>query len=152
LSVHSPRHIATLCALLAAAQPACLHAAPGLREGAFGLRTPLSADHALEYLMGIVLVMIALGVFAWLMRRLQTRIGSAGASLRIAAALPLGGKERLLLVEVEGERLLLGVGPGGVQLVRRLRGNGAGTGSASAAATPPQDTWLARTLRGAAAR
>ena len=150
--MHSPRYIATLCALLAAVQPACLRAAPALREEAPGLRAPLSADHALEYLMGIVLVMVALAVFAWLMRRLQARIGSAGASLRIAAALPLGGKERLLLVEAEGERLLLGVGPGGVQLLRRLRGNGAGTGIASTVATPPQDTWLARTLRGAAAR
>jgi hypothetical protein len=41
-----------------------------------------------------------------------------------------------------------------VQLVRRLRSNGAVSSPAigNAAAAPEQDTWLARTLRGAAAR
>lgn len=143
-------HIAWACALLSAAQPAWSQGQPALREQSAGLRAPLSADHALEYLLGIVLVMLALGVFAWLMRRLQARLGASSASLRVAAALPLGGKERLLLVEVEGERLLLGVGPGGVQLVRRLRGTGSREASVDAALA--QDSWLARTLRGAAAR
>lgn len=150
MNVRSSCPIVIACALLAAAHPAWPQSVPALREHGASLRTPLSADHALEYLLGLVIVMLALGVFAWLMRRLQARIGAGSASLRVAAALPLGGKERLLLVEVEGERLLLGVGPGGVHLVRRLRGTQSRAASLDTAQA--QDSWLARTLRGAAVR
>lgn len=110
----------------------------------------LPADHALEYVLGIVIVLIALGVFAWVMRRVQARIGAGNASLRVSASLPLGGKERLLVVEAEGERLLLGVGPGGVQLLRRLRA--VRTHDVSEASGIAPDSWLARTLRGAVVR
>jgi len=144
------RHIVRACALLATAHPALLLAAPGLRGEAAAVRAPQAAEHALEYVLGIVAVMIALGVFALLMRRMQARLGNGSSALRIAASLPLGGKERLVLVEAEGERLLLGVGPGGVHLVRKLREQGSrGAGADGAIA---QHSWLARTLHGAAAR
>ena len=122
-------------------------AAPSLRtEGV--APSALTPGPAAEYLLGVVLVMLALAAFAFVMRRLQMRVGGARGALRVCAALPLGGKERVVIVEAEGERLLLGVGPGGVKLLRKLK-PGAATPELAAA---PGNTWLARTLNGGAAR
>lgn len=122
-------------------------AAPSLRtEGV----TPsaLAPGQAGEYLVGVVLVMLALGAFAFVMRRLQMRIGGAQGALRVCAALPLGGKERIVIVEAEGERLLLGVGAGGVKLLRKLKPRDASPALPAA----PGNTWLSRTLNGGVAR
>jgi flagellar protein FliO/FliZ len=136
--------------LLGAHVPGAL-AAPGLRSAeSAAARAPLSAEYALEYVLGVVVVMLALGAFAYVLRRMQRVAGGGAGSLRVAASLALGGKERLVLVEAEGERLLLGVGPGGVQLVRRMRGR-----QADGAGAPPvlaAGSWLARTLNGGVAR
>jgi flagellar protein FliO/FliZ len=105
----------------------------------------LAPGDAVEYLLGVVTVMCALGVFAYVLRRLQQRQAFGTSSpMRVRGSLPLGGKERLLLVEAEGERLLLGVSPGGVQLVHRLSPLEvvAPTGEAA------EGTWLNRVLNG----
>jgi flagellar protein FliO/FliZ len=51
---------------------------------------------------------------AWLVRRAPFSIGRANGPLKVLAALPLGAKERLLLVEARGTELLIAVSPAGV--------------------------------------
>ena len=115
-------------------------ATPKLGDGTSShpLMTP---GYAVEYLLGVVLVMVALGVFAVLLRRLQGRVGGGQEGLRMRASLPLGGKERLVVVQVQDETLLLGVSPGCVQLVSKL----ASTQMAQEPAATG-DSWLSRTL------
>ena len=126
-------------------QGAHVSAAPGLRgEGA--APSLMAPGYATEYLLGVVTVMLALGVFAFVLRRLQQRQAfGGGGAMRVCASLPLGGNERLVLVEAEGERLLLGVGAGGVQLVSRLsplERETPGPGD------PVEGNWLRRVLNG----
>lgn len=78
-------------------------------------------------LLAIVLAMgVVLGLawaVIWLLRRVQDRqMGGgegdeSGRQLRFVRALPIGPRERLVLVEVAGEQLLVGVGGGLVTLV-----------------------------------
>lgn len=66
-------------------------------------------------LAGVVALIVALG---WVARRIPGFIGRANGPMRVISSLPLGQKERLVLV-VAGERqLLLGVAPGSVQLLK----------------------------------
>ena len=102
----------------------------------------LPPGYATEYLMGVVLVLALLGAAAWGVRRLQGHVAGPRAGLRVEASLALGGKERLLIVEVEGERLLLGAGAGGVRTLSRLAAR-----DGAPAPDLPADGWLARTLR-----
>lgn len=139
------RHIVVAPFLVIAADVA---AVTGTRSDKV-LAGPFAPGQAVEYLLGVAAVMCALGAFAYVLRRLQQRQAFGAASfMRVRGSLPLGGKERLLLVEAEGERLLLGVSPGGVQLVHRL--------SPIEAMAPTRDAgdgkWLSRVLNGEGSR
>lgn len=84
---------------------------PGLAEG-----------DLLRSLFAIVAVFGLLGVLAWAVKRgrlgpLQRR----GGLLAIEATVPLGERRALMVVAVEGRRLLLGLTPAQVTLVTELR-------------------------------
>jgi flagellar protein FliO/FliZ len=87
---------------------------------------------------GILSLTLVIGFIfgaAWLVRRAPFSIGRGNGPLKVLAALPLGAKERLLLVEARGIELLIAVSPAGVFNV--------GTPSAQqhAARTPPEPTF-----------
>jgi flagellar protein FliO/FliZ len=66
-----------------------------------------------------VVVGLLLGVLYLLRRGTQYRRGASG--LAVESALGLGERRSLVIVTVEGRRLLLGVGPGHVSLVTELQ-------------------------------
>ena len=72
---------------------------------------------------------------AWLVRRAPFSIGRGNGPLKVLAALPLGAKERLLLVEARGTELLIAVSPAGVFNV------GAPSAQAQVARTPAEPTF-----------
>lgn len=61
----------------------------------------------------------------WLLKKLQDRqLGVDGetadiGNIRFLRSLPLGQRERVALIEVNGERLLLGITAGGISLLAR---------------------------------
>ena len=61
---------------------------------------------ALSLLM-VVLLIIGLGFF---LKKLNPNIGN-NSDFKVVRSLPLGTKERLLVVEIDGKQLLLGVTP-----------------------------------------
>lgn len=63
-------------------------------------------------LAGIVALIVLAG---WLGRRVQVRARPGGRRLRCVETLALGARERVLLLDADGKRLLLGVGAGGVR-------------------------------------
>lgn len=66
-------------------------------------------------LAGIVALIVLLG---WVVRRVPGIVGRAQGSMRVISSLPLGQRERLVLV-VAGERqLLLGVAQGSIRLLK----------------------------------
>lgn len=79
---------------------------------------------AMEVLSGILALAVVLGL-AWvslrLLKRFNVGLGSAPGApgLKFLRALPLGPRERLVVVAYEGEVLLLGVSAGQVTLLDR---------------------------------
>lgn len=88
-----------------------------------GIGTVLSSILAVVLALGLVLG-LAWGAI-WLLKKLQDRqLGISGApddrdDIRFLRALPLGQRERVTLVQIGGERLLLGVTAGGISLLAR---------------------------------
>ncbi len=81
----------------------------------------------LQQLLGLGVALAAVLALAWLaiwlMKRFQlasfARGAGAASDLRFVRALPLGPRERLVVVEWRGETLLLGVTAGSVSVVDR---------------------------------
>ena len=94
---------------------------PGLTLG--GDVTPL-APRAIITTIVVVLVMAAA---AWALRR-RTGLGRARHQrVAIETAVSLGERRSLVIVSVEGRRLLLGVAPGHIGLVTELAASATGS-------------------------
>jgi flagellar protein FliO/FliZ len=68
----------------------------------------------------LALVLTAVFVAAWLLRRVRGFGRNAGSTLDVIADLPLGPKERAVLVRVGKVQLLIGVAPGRVTTLHVL--------------------------------
>lgn len=68
-----------------------------------------------QMLLGLGLVLALILGAAWLLRRFAPLRGIGGEVIRLRGGLALGARERLVLVEVDNVRLLVGVAPGRVQ-------------------------------------
>jgi flagellar protein FliO/FliZ len=67
-------------------------------------------------IMSLALVIGFIFAAAFIAKRMPFGLGTRGngGALKVLAALPLGPKERLLLVQAKGEELLIAVSPAGV--------------------------------------
>ncbi len=62
-----------------------------------------------EVALGLLVVVVAILAIGWFMRRLYPGGVASVQALKVLAALPLGPRERLLLVDAGGAQLLIGV-------------------------------------------
>lgn len=68
-------------------------------------------------LAGVIALIVAA---AWLMRRMGNLTGQRNEQLRVVAALSMGARERVVLMQVGEQQLLLGVAPGRIQTLHVL--------------------------------
>jgi len=74
----------------------------------------------LKMLLALALVLGTIAVMAWGLRRLSPgQVGTAG-DLRVVAAVAVGTKERVVLVDVADTRLVLGVTQGQVSKLMEM--------------------------------
>lgn len=89
------------------------------QSGLVGAATPDLVPSVWRMFAALAVVLALLGGLAWLLRRgLRLKRGSSG--LGVESALPLGERRSLVVVTVEGRRLLLGLAPNHVSLVTEL--------------------------------
>ena len=74
-------------------------------------------------------ITIALG---WLLRRVGPMAGQGGQHIRLLSSLPLGPRDRLLLVDVGGTQMLLGASPGRINTLHVFEQPVADIGQATA--------------------
>lgn len=79
-----------------------------------------SALMALSNMMGgLILVLVLIFVLAYIVKRLNLVPASNGV-LKMVAVTPLGQKEKVVLIEVDGQQYLLGVTAQQVNLIDKL--------------------------------
>jgi flagellar protein FliO/FliZ len=84
------------------------------------VREPInSGSGALQVLLSLALVVGAIVLLGWLARRLRVLPRGRGGALRVVDEVALGSKERAVIVEVDGARLVLGVGDGRVVMLHK---------------------------------
>ncbi|HUO19559.1 MAG TPA: flagellar biosynthetic protein FliO [Steroidobacteraceae bacterium] len=67
-----------------------------------------------EVTLALLLVLGAVFALAWVLKRVRTFGSRVGGALDVLAQLPLGQKERAVLIRVGTAQVLLGVAPGRV--------------------------------------
>ena len=117
--------ISTLAPALAwaaepAAQPAPVQAAP--QAAVQVANTGMSMGGQLfQLLLGLLLVIGLIFVLAWVMRRVQ-RVGpNSGQVIELIGSRALGPRDRLMLVQVGQEQILLGITPGRITPLHVLK-------------------------------
>lgn len=116
----------------------------------------------LQVTFGLLLVLGMIGGLAWAIARLGRLRPASNATVRVIAAASVGPRERVAVVEVGGQWLVLGVAPGSVNLLDKTVPQAAGgatltgmPGRADSGAEAPQAplpplppfaAWLQRAL------
>jgi flagellar protein FliO/FliZ len=82
---------------------------------------PSSTGGLLRVVLALLVVLAAVLAAAWLARRMRALSGGGGSSsLEMLAQLPLGTRERAVLVRVGDCQVLIGVAPGNVRTLHVL--------------------------------
>ena len=103
-----------VCLLAAAPAPAAEMQQPAWKAST-------SIDMA-QWVGGLLAVLVAIALFAWVMRRLGSFSRLESGRFRVLAAVSLGSRERVVLVQAGEKQLVLGVAPGRVQALCILDG------------------------------
>jgi flagellar protein FliO/FliZ len=90
----------------------------------------------MQVLLSLAIVIAAIVLLGWLARRLRVMPRGRTGALRVVDEIALGAKERAVILEVDGARLVLGVGEGRVALLHHATAATA----VAAADTAPADT------------
>lgn len=94
---------------------AAAEAAPGMNA------EPMDAGSILRITLGLVVVVAAIFATAWGLRRWGHFRSSPRGELQVIGGLSMGPRERLVLVRVGQEQVLLGVAPGRIQTLHVLQ-------------------------------
>jgi len=96
---------------------------------------PLSWGSIFSVMLGLALVLGLLLATVWLIRRLQQIQPQSQNAIQIVAQLPIGMKERLMIIRVGDENVLVGCTAGQIRTLHVWQGS-APQPSAPAAQTP----------------
>ncbi|MAZ88226.1 MAG: flagellar biosynthetic protein FliO [Cellvibrionaceae bacterium] len=72
---------------------------------------PNQGAYMLQVLLGLLFVIGLVFALAWILKRVGQGTLVASQQMKVVAALPMGTRERIALVEVGGQHLLLGITP-----------------------------------------
>lgn len=75
---------------------------------------------SLQMVVGLLAVLAVIFSLSWLARRLNLAVPGAAVNMKVVSALSVGQKEKILLVEVENRRLLLGVTPQQISVLQEM--------------------------------
>jgi len=109
-----------------------------------------SAGSLVQTITGLLIVLGALALFAWGMKRFGPKAQAGAGGLRIVGGLNLGGRERIVLVEVGDQWIVVGASPGRVNALATMPKQehvaAAHAGDTAIAPTSSFGEWLKQTV------
>jgi len=89
--------------------PASAPAAAGYYQAGGAAQTPGTGGHLFSVTLALLFIVFLIVAVSWFVRRFGQGVFATNTHIKIIATLPLGTRERLLLVDIAGQQLLLGV-------------------------------------------
>lgn len=103
--------------------PASLFSAPVFAQAAAESLAPLdpvSAPYLVKLTGGLILVVAIIFLLAWLLKKFNLNPQSQNGLIRIVAGLNIGTRDRIVLLQVGEEQILLGLTPGRIEKLHSL--------------------------------
>ncbi|NHQ92555.1 flagellar biosynthetic protein FliO [Janthinobacterium lividum] len=114
-----PAAAAEAPAALPAASPAA--ALPAMPPGAPATMAPASsAGSLLQTIFALMFVLALLIGLAWFMKRYGPKVMGGNNKMRVVSSLNLGGRERIVLVEVADQWIVVGASPGRINALATM--------------------------------
>lgn len=131
--------------------PAALYALAGTAHAtAKPLTTaPSSAGGLLQVLLGLIVVLGLMAALAWVLRRFNGLKGMGNADIRVISGVSVGNRERVVVVEVADQWIVVGVAPGRVNALATMQKQERQQPATMTPDAPPAknfSNWLAQTL------
>jgi len=79
-----------------------------------------SLNNLMQVSFGLFVIILLITAAAWFTRRFGNFQIAAKGNLRVIGGLPLGSRERVVLIQVGSEQIVLGVAPGRVEKIHVL--------------------------------
>jgi flagellar protein FliO/FliZ len=114
--------------------------------------TSPAAGSLLQTIFALIAVLALLAVLAWFMKRFGPKSHVGTVPVRLVGALSLGGRERIMVVEVGNQWIVVGASPGRVNALATMPAQIAVPGNADATLAehqPPAASfgdWLKQTI------
>ncbi len=104
---------------LMAADSSAPETSTAIRSPALG-NDSLNSGYLVQLIIGLLIVLLCIVVLAWLAKRVNRLQTSSDGSLQVLGGISMGARERVVLVQVGGTQLLLGVAPGRINMLHQL--------------------------------
>lgn len=110
-----------------------------------GSAVPSTAGNLFQVLLGLIVVLGLMAAAAWLLRRFNTAKGVSNASIKIVGGVSVGNRERVVVVEIADQWIVVGVAPGRVNSLATMQKQET-TLTPEAPSSGNFSTWLAQTI------
>ena len=81
---------------------------------------PMSGDYLVQLVLGLMVVILFIFVFAWFAKKMNRFQSGTSDSLKIIGGISMGSRERVVLLQVGEQQILLGVSPGRINALHLL--------------------------------
>ena len=81
---------------------------------------PMSGSYLLQLVLGLFVVVLCIIALAWFAKKMNRFQSITDDSLKIIAGISMGARERVVLLQVGEEQLLIGVSPGRINKLHVL--------------------------------
>jgi flagellar protein FliO/FliZ len=108
--------------------------------------SPSSAGGLMQVLFGLVVVLALLAGCAWLLRRVSSSRSLGGANIKIIGGVSVGTRERVIVVEVADQWIVVGVAPGRINALSTMPKQQADAPHIDTPLPRNFSNWLAHTL------
>ena len=105
---------------------------------------PMGAGSLLQVFAGLVFVLLLVMGAAWALRRIGRVPGMSNQAIKLLGAASVGSRERVVLLEVAGTWIVVGVAPGQVRSLATLPKGDIPAAPSSSPVAPPFAQWLQR--------
>ncbi len=82
---------------------------------------PVSSTYLLKLTLGLGFILLLIFILAWAMKKMQLTQHSQNGLIKIISAISVGHRDRIALIQVGDEQILVGLTPGRMEKLHTLR-------------------------------